>query len=153
MTVPPSLFVSVSQSALGGEMGLGSPGAASPTKPAGHYYQHYGSNPRRRALPMDAMGETLKTHPPKPLQSQLDQVQLPGPNKTCNRIIKRFKFVLLIPRVRSPRAGLRGSLLERTGGNTSLSVSFIQITDPYKVKLQISAICVCIKYSLVLNEI
>uniref|UniRef100_A0AAQ4R456 Transcription factor 4 n=1 Tax=Gasterosteus aculeatus aculeatus TaxID=481459 RepID=A0AAQ4R456_GASAC len=58
---PPSLFVSVSQSALGGEMGLGSPGAASPTKPAGHYYQHYGSNPRRRALPMDAM----EVHPKK----------------------------------------------------------------------------------------
>ncbi|XP_077944539.1 transcription factor 4 isoform X4 [Gasterosteus aculeatus] len=49
------------QSALGGEMGLGSPGAASPTKPAGHYYQHYGSNPRRRALPMDAM----EVHPKK----------------------------------------------------------------------------------------
>ncbi|XP_078018375.1 transcription factor 4 isoform X13 [Epinephelus lanceolatus] len=43
------------QSILGGEMGLGSPGAASPTKPAGQYYQHYGSNPRRRTLPMDAM--------------------------------------------------------------------------------------------------
>ncbi|KAM8828757.1 transcription factor 4 isoform 2-T2 [Spinachia spinachia] len=49
------------QSTLGGEMGLGSPGAASPTKPAGHYYQHYGSNPRRRALPMDAM----EVHPKK----------------------------------------------------------------------------------------
>ncbi|XP_049415860.1 transcription factor 4-like isoform X5 [Epinephelus fuscoguttatus] len=43
------------QSILGGEMGLGSPGAASPTKPAGQYYQHYSSNPRRRTLPMDAM--------------------------------------------------------------------------------------------------
>ncbi|XP_034402053.1 transcription factor 4-like isoform X1 [Cyclopterus lumpus] len=44
-----------------GEMGLGSPGAASPTKPAGQYYQHYGSNPRRRTLPMDAM----EVHPKK----------------------------------------------------------------------------------------
>uniref|UniRef100_A0A8C6KPE3 Transcription factor 4 n=1 Tax=Nothobranchius furzeri TaxID=105023 RepID=A0A8C6KPE3_NOTFU len=43
------------QSVLGGELGLGSPGAASPTKPAGQYYQHYGSNPRRRALHMDAI--------------------------------------------------------------------------------------------------
>ncbi|XP_014900936.1 transcription factor 4 isoform X4 [Poecilia latipinna] len=34
---------------------MGSPSAASPTKPAGQYYQHYGSNPRRRALHMDAM--------------------------------------------------------------------------------------------------
>ncbi|XP_034752866.1 transcription factor 4-like [Etheostoma cragini] len=49
------------QSILGGEMGLGSPGAASPTKPAGQYYQHYGSNPRRRTLPMDAM----EVHPKK----------------------------------------------------------------------------------------
>ncbi|XP_039634755.1 transcription factor 4-like isoform X6 [Perca fluviatilis] len=49
------------QSILGGEMGLGSPGAASPTKPAGQYYQHYGSNPRRRPLPMDAM----EVHPKK----------------------------------------------------------------------------------------
>ncbi|KAK9532913.1 hypothetical protein VZT92_010274 [Zoarces viviparus] len=48
-------------SVLGGEMGLGSPGAASPTKPAGQYYQHYGSNPRRRTLPMDAM----EVHPKK----------------------------------------------------------------------------------------
>ncbi|XP_030005567.1 transcription factor 4-like, partial [Sphaeramia orbicularis] len=43
------------QSVLGGDLGLGSPGAASPTKPAAHFYQHYGSNPRRRALHMDAM--------------------------------------------------------------------------------------------------
>ncbi|XP_029301393.1 transcription factor 4 isoform X1 [Cottoperca gobio] len=42
-------------------MGLGSPGATSPTKPAGQYYQHYGSNPRRRTLPMDAM----EVHPKK----------------------------------------------------------------------------------------
>uniref|UniRef100_A0A3Q3WLV9 Transcription factor 4 n=1 Tax=Mola mola TaxID=94237 RepID=A0A3Q3WLV9_MOLML len=42
-------------SILGGELGLGSPGTASPTKPPGQYYQHYGSNPRRRALPMDTM--------------------------------------------------------------------------------------------------
>ncbi|XP_033981687.1 transcription factor 4-like isoform X3 [Trematomus bernacchii] len=50
------------QSVLGGEMGLGSPGgAASPTKPAGQYYQHYGSNPRRRTLPMD----TMEVHPKK----------------------------------------------------------------------------------------
>uniref|UniRef100_M3ZNN4 Transcription factor 4 n=1 Tax=Xiphophorus maculatus TaxID=8083 RepID=M3ZNN4_XIPMA len=40
---------------LGGELAMGSPSAASPTKPAGQYYQHYGSNPRRRALHMDAM--------------------------------------------------------------------------------------------------
>uniref|UniRef100_A0A672GS35 Transcription factor 4 n=1 Tax=Salarias fasciatus TaxID=181472 RepID=A0A672GS35_SALFA len=44
------------QSILGGELGLGSPGAASPTKPAGQYYQHYSSNPRRRTLHMDTMG-------------------------------------------------------------------------------------------------
>ncbi|XP_037835250.1 transcription factor 4 isoform X2 [Kryptolebias marmoratus] len=43
------------QSILGGELGLGSPGAASPTKPAGQYYQHYGSNPRRRTLQMDTI--------------------------------------------------------------------------------------------------
>uniref|UniRef100_A0A3Q2QKP6 Transcription factor 4 n=1 Tax=Fundulus heteroclitus TaxID=8078 RepID=A0A3Q2QKP6_FUNHE len=43
------------QSVLGGELGLGSPSATSPTKPAGQYYQHYGSNPRRRALHMDPM--------------------------------------------------------------------------------------------------
>uniref|UniRef100_A0A7N6F6G2 Transcription factor 4 n=1 Tax=Anabas testudineus TaxID=64144 RepID=A0A7N6F6G2_ANATE len=42
-------------SILGGDLGLGSPGAASPTKPAGQYYQHYGSNPRRRTLHMDTM--------------------------------------------------------------------------------------------------
>lgn len=53
-----SLSVSLDQSILGGEMGLGSPGAASPTKPAGQYYQHYSSNPRRRTLHMDSMGET-----------------------------------------------------------------------------------------------
>uniref|UniRef100_A0A669C9B0 Transcription factor 4 n=1 Tax=Oreochromis niloticus TaxID=8128 RepID=A0A669C9B0_ORENI len=48
----------------GGELGLGSPGAASPTKPAGQYYQHYSSNPRRRTLHMDTMGEKphTKTH-------------------------------------------------------------------------------------------
>ncbi|KAM6985891.1 transcription factor 4 isoform 2-T2 [Aplochiton taeniatus] len=40
---------------LGGEMGMGSPGAASPTKPGSQYYQHYGSNPRRRPLHMDPM--------------------------------------------------------------------------------------------------
>uniref|UniRef100_A0A3Q0SJX6 Transcription factor 4 n=1 Tax=Amphilophus citrinellus TaxID=61819 RepID=A0A3Q0SJX6_AMPCI len=50
---PPPL--PLTPSILGGELGLGSPGAASPTKPAGQYYQHYGSNPRRRALHMDAM--------------------------------------------------------------------------------------------------
>ncbi|XP_034565866.1 transcription factor 4-like isoform X1 [Notolabrus celidotus] len=51
------------QSVLGGEMGMGSPGAASPTKPAssGQYYQHYGPNPRRRTLPMD----TMEVHPKK----------------------------------------------------------------------------------------
>ncbi|XP_047426650.1 transcription factor 4-like isoform X4 [Mugil cephalus] len=49
------------QSILGGELGMGSPGAASPTKPAGQYYQHYGANPRRRALHMDSM----EIHPKK----------------------------------------------------------------------------------------
>ncbi|XP_072228730.1 transcription factor 4 isoform X3 [Leuresthes tenuis] len=43
------------QSILGGELGLGSPGATSPTKPAGQYYQHYSANPRRRTLQMDTM--------------------------------------------------------------------------------------------------
>ncbi|XP_061603993.1 transcription factor 4-like isoform X7 [Phyllopteryx taeniolatus] len=43
------------QSVLGGEMGLGSPGATSPTKPPSQYYQHYSSNPRRRPLHMDSM--------------------------------------------------------------------------------------------------
>ncbi|XP_075885383.1 transcription factor 4 isoform X2 [Nelusetta ayraudi] len=43
------------QSIQGGELDLRSPGAASPTKPAGQYYQHFSSNPRRRALPMDTM--------------------------------------------------------------------------------------------------
>uniref|UniRef100_A0A8D3CI38 Transcription factor 4 n=1 Tax=Scophthalmus maximus TaxID=52904 RepID=A0A8D3CI38_SCOMX len=57
-----SVPVSLDQSVLGGELGLGSPGAASPTKPAGQYYQHYGSaNPRRRTLPMD----TMEIHPKK----------------------------------------------------------------------------------------
>ncbi|KAM8872281.1 transcription factor 4 isoform 3-T4 [Synchiropus picturatus] len=42
------------QSILGGEMGLGSPGAASPTKSASQYYQHYSANPRRRTLHMDS---------------------------------------------------------------------------------------------------
>lgn len=57
--------MSLDQSILGGgELGLGSPGAASPTKPAGQYYQHYSSNPRRRTLQMDTMGEKphTKTH-------------------------------------------------------------------------------------------
>ncbi|XP_061733124.1 transcription factor 4-like isoform X7 [Nerophis ophidion] len=49
------------QSMLGGEMALGSPGATSPTKPAGQYYQHYSSNPRRRPLHMDSM----EIHPRK----------------------------------------------------------------------------------------
>ncbi|KAM4635266.1 LOW QUALITY PROTEIN: transcription factor 4 [Polymixia lowei] len=43
------------QSLLGGELGLGSPGASSPTKPGSQYYQHYSSNPRRRPLHMDPM--------------------------------------------------------------------------------------------------
>uniref|UniRef100_A0A7N6AMM0 Transcription factor 4 n=1 Tax=Anabas testudineus TaxID=64144 RepID=A0A7N6AMM0_ANATE len=49
------------QSILGGDLGLGSPGAASPTKPAGQYYQHYGSNPRRRTLHMDTMAANNKS--------------------------------------------------------------------------------------------
>uniref|UniRef100_A0A667WLB4 Transcription factor 4 n=1 Tax=Myripristis murdjan TaxID=586833 RepID=A0A667WLB4_9TELE len=49
------------QSLLGGELGMGSPGAASPTKPGGQYYQHFGSNPRRRPLHMD----TMDVHPKK----------------------------------------------------------------------------------------
>uniref|UniRef100_A0A4W6CM46 Transcription factor 4 n=1 Tax=Lates calcarifer TaxID=8187 RepID=A0A4W6CM46_LATCA len=55
LSVSLSVSVSPDQSILGGELGLGSPGAASPTKPAGQYYQHYGSNPRRRTLHMDTM--------------------------------------------------------------------------------------------------
>uniref|UniRef100_A0A674NZ89 Transcription factor 4 n=1 Tax=Takifugu rubripes TaxID=31033 RepID=A0A674NZ89_TAKRU len=50
-----SRLTGTSQSILGGELGLGSPGAASPTKPAGQYYQHYSSNQRRRTLPMDTL--------------------------------------------------------------------------------------------------
>ncbi|XP_066567033.1 transcription factor 4 isoform X3 [Amia ocellicauda] len=43
-------------SLLGGEMGMGSPGALSPTKPGSQYYQHYSSNnPRRRPLHSDSM--------------------------------------------------------------------------------------------------
>lgn len=76
----PSLFVSslvsfltLHQSILGGELDLRSPGAASPTKPAGQYYQHYSSNPRRRALPMDTMGETpLATHVSCTLQTHAE---------------------------------------------------------------------------------
>lgn len=76
----PSLFVSsllsfltLHQSILGGELDLRSPGAASPTKPAGQYYQHYSSNPRRRALPMDTMGETpLATHVSYTLQTHAE---------------------------------------------------------------------------------
>ncbi|XP_018607692.1 transcription factor 4 isoform X10 [Scleropages formosus] len=42
-------------SLLGAEMGMGSPGAVSPTKPGSQYYQHYGANPRRRPLHGDSM--------------------------------------------------------------------------------------------------
>ncbi|KAI1904873.1 hypothetical protein AGOR_G00010150 [Albula goreensis] len=42
-------------SLLGGEMGMGSPGALSPTKPGSQYYQHYSNNPRRRPLHSEAM--------------------------------------------------------------------------------------------------
>ncbi|XP_071008058.1 transcription factor 4-like isoform X1 [Oncorhynchus clarkii lewisi] len=42
-------------SLLGGEMGMGSPGAVSPTKPGSQYYQHYNNNPRRRPLHGDNM--------------------------------------------------------------------------------------------------
>nr|APH08555.1 transcription factor 4a2 [Oncorhynchus mykiss] len=42
-------------SLLGGEMGMGSPGAVSPTKPGSQYYQHYNNNPRRRPLHSDNM--------------------------------------------------------------------------------------------------
>nr|XP_061800879.1 transcription factor 4-like isoform X1 [Nerophis lumbriciformis] len=49
------------QSILGSEMGLGSPGATSPTKPHSQYYQHYSSNPRRRPLHIDSM----EIHPKK----------------------------------------------------------------------------------------
>lgn len=62
---PPLLTL---QAVLGGELAMGSPSAASPTKPAGQYYQHYGSNPRRRALHMDPMGEA-----PVPLKLFLHQ--------------------------------------------------------------------------------
>uniref|UniRef100_A0A3B4C0B1 Transcription factor 4 n=1 Tax=Pygocentrus nattereri TaxID=42514 RepID=A0A3B4C0B1_PYGNA len=40
---------------MGGEMGMVSPGTVSPTKPGSQYYQHYGSNPRRRPLHSDSM--------------------------------------------------------------------------------------------------
>uniref|UniRef100_A0A3P9A595 Transcription factor 4 n=1 Tax=Esox lucius TaxID=8010 RepID=A0A3P9A595_ESOLU len=36
-------------------MGMGSPGAVSPTKPGSQYYQHYSNNPRRRPLHSDNM--------------------------------------------------------------------------------------------------
>ncbi|XP_055731654.1 transcription factor 4-like [Salvelinus fontinalis] len=36
-------------------MGMGSPGAVSPTKPGSQYYQHYNNNPRRRPLHSDNM--------------------------------------------------------------------------------------------------
>lgn len=63
------------QSILGGELGLGSPGAASPTKPAGQYYQHYSSNQRRRTLPMDTLGETHIIHtPPTPIATFITAV-------------------------------------------------------------------------------
>ncbi|XP_028826908.1 transcription factor 4 isoform X4 [Denticeps clupeoides] len=42
-------------SLMGGEMGMVSPGTVSPTKPGSQYYQHYGSNPRRRQLHSDSM--------------------------------------------------------------------------------------------------
>uniref|UniRef100_A0A8C9WDS5 Transcription factor 4 n=1 Tax=Scleropages formosus TaxID=113540 RepID=A0A8C9WDS5_SCLFO len=53
-------------SLLGAEMGMGSPGAVSPTKPGSQYYQHYGANPRRRPLHGDSMGElqTSAAHTP-----------------------------------------------------------------------------------------
>ncbi|XP_018607608.2 transcription factor 4 isoform X1 [Scleropages formosus] len=47
-------------SLLGAEMGMGSPGAVSPTKPGSQYYQHYGANPRRRPLHGDSMVQTKK---------------------------------------------------------------------------------------------
>ncbi|XP_041914394.1 transcription factor 4 isoform X5 [Alosa sapidissima] len=40
---------------MGGEMGMVSPGTVSPTKPGSQYYQHYGSNPRRRPMHSDNM--------------------------------------------------------------------------------------------------
>uniref|UniRef100_A0AAY4EHJ8 Transcription factor 4 n=1 Tax=Denticeps clupeoides TaxID=299321 RepID=A0AAY4EHJ8_9TELE len=46
-------------SLMGGEMGMVSPGTVSPTKPGSQYYQHYGSNPRRRQLHSDSMGKPL----------------------------------------------------------------------------------------------
>ncbi|KAJ8007393.1 hypothetical protein DPEC_G00117040 [Dallia pectoralis] len=42
-------------SLLAAEMGMGSPGAVSPTKPGSQYYQHYSNNPRRRTLHSDNM--------------------------------------------------------------------------------------------------
>ncbi|MFT7815377.1 transcription factor 4 isoform X1 [Arapaima gigas] len=53
-------------SLLGAEMGMGSPGAVSPTKPGSQYYQHYSANPRRRPLHGDSMGEleTSVAHAP-----------------------------------------------------------------------------------------
>uniref|UniRef100_A0A4W5KYF0 Uncharacterized protein n=1 Tax=Hucho hucho TaxID=62062 RepID=A0A4W5KYF0_9TELE len=61
MSLCPVLSVNVSLSCvlqpslLAGEMGMGSPGAVSPTKPGSQYYQHYNNNPRRRPLHSDNM--------------------------------------------------------------------------------------------------
>uniref|UniRef100_A0AAY4EHA1 Transcription factor 4 n=1 Tax=Denticeps clupeoides TaxID=299321 RepID=A0AAY4EHA1_9TELE len=48
-------------SLMGGEMGMVSPGTVSPTKPGSQYYQHYGSNPRRRQLHSDSMERSILT--------------------------------------------------------------------------------------------
>ncbi|XP_012685468.1 transcription factor 4 isoform X3 [Clupea harengus] len=52
---------------MGGEMGMVSPGTVSPTKPGSQYYQHYGSNPRRRPLhtdPMEVQTKKVRKVPP-----------------------------------------------------------------------------------------
>ncbi|XP_076842473.1 LOW QUALITY PROTEIN: transcription factor 4 [Brachyhypopomus gauderio] len=45
---------------MGGDMGVVSPGTVSPTKPGGQYFQHYGTNPRRRPLHADTMDVQTK---------------------------------------------------------------------------------------------
>lgn len=71
-------------------MGLGSPGAASPTKPAGQYYQHYSSNPRKRTLHMDSMGETSPTHTHYIVVSRTHLIRTSSSNENCTAIIWLF---------------------------------------------------------------
>lgn len=87
-------FLTLHQSILGGELDLRSPGAASPTKPAGQYYQHYSSNPRRRALPMDTMGETpLATHISYTLQSHAEHTLAFAFHSSAFSLTKKYKKI------------------------------------------------------------